>query len=69
MNTEFVVCVKNALKWKHRLNSRKIYEVIDDASAKGKNYIRIIDESGEDYLFPSDYFVLYYYTASGTLCF
>ncbi len=56
MNTEFVVCVKNS-EMEASLELRKIYEVIDDASAKGKKLIRIIDESGEDYLFPSDYFV------------
>ncbi len=56
MNTEFVICIKNS-EMEASLELRKIYEVIDDASAKEKKLIRIIDESGEDYLFPSDYFV------------
>ena len=56
MNTEFVVCVKNS-EMEASLELKKIYEVIEDASAKEKKLIRIIDESGEDYLFPEDYFV------------
>jgi len=28
-----------------------------DASAAKSNYVRVIDESGEDYLYPADYFV------------
>ena len=56
MNTQFVVCVKNS-EMEASLELKKIYEVIEDASAKEKNLLRIIDESGEDYLFPADYFV------------
>ncbi|MBU0559166.1 MAG: hypothetical protein KKD86_12690 [Bacteroidetes bacterium] len=56
MNTQFVVCVKNS-EMEASLELKKIYEVIEDASTKEKKLIRIIDESGEDYLFPADYFV------------
>jgi hypothetical protein len=35
---------------------RKIYQVIPDPKANEHQMIRIIDESGEDYLYPSDYF-------------
>ncbi len=56
MNTQFVVCVKNREN-EASLELRKIYEVVEDEFAKEKNLIRIIDESGEDYLFPADYFV------------
>jgi len=39
------------------LESKKIYQVFSDKSAEQDYYIRIIDESGEDYLYPKDYFV------------
>jgi hypothetical protein len=34
-----------------------IYEIIPDKSAAKSNYIRVIDNEGEDYLYPADYFV------------
>jgi hypothetical protein len=36
---------------------RKVYQVITDPAAAADGYVRIIDESGEDYLYPGDYFV------------
>jgi hypothetical protein len=39
------------------LERGKVYHVIDDAQATQRNLLRVIDESGEDYLFPSNYFV------------
>jgi len=36
---------------------RKIYQVIPDVRAAERQLIRVIDESGEDYLYPADYFV------------
>ena len=36
---------------------RKIYQVLPEASTADDGYVRIIDESGEDYLYPSEYFV------------
>ena len=35
---------------------RKIYEVLPDESAAKRGYVRIVDESGEDYLYPEEYF-------------
>ena len=35
---------------------RKIYEVLPDVTAAKRGYLRIIDESGEDYLYPEDCF-------------
>ena len=40
------------------LESRKIYRVLSDEDADKDGDLRIIDESGEDYLYPADYFVL-----------
>lgn len=36
------------------LELRKIYEVLDDPAATRHNMIRVIDEEGEDYLYPRD---------------
>ena len=52
--TEFVVCVKNGDC--SDLELRKVYEVLPDPKAAKDDYIRIIDESGEDYLYPASYF-------------
>jgi len=40
------------------LEKRKIYEVLRDDVAAKEGYLRIIDESGEDYLYPESYFIL-----------
>ncbi len=40
------------------LEIRKIYQVLPDDDAEKKGYIRVIDESGEDYLYPQSYFIL-----------
>jgi len=39
------------------LTPRMIYEVVPDESAAKSNYIRVIDNEGEDYLYPASYFV------------
>lgn len=53
---QFAVCVKNE-DYPASLEVRKIYEVIPDEKAAKHRLIRIVDESGEDYLYPDDYFV------------
>jgi len=53
----FVVCIKNE-GYAASLELRKIYENIPDERAAEHQMIRVIDESGEDYLYPSDFFVL-----------
>jgi hypothetical protein len=52
----FVVCVHNQ-SFLASLEVRKIYEVLPDVEAAGSGYLRVLDESGEDYLYPRDYFV------------
>ncbi len=54
--TNFVICIRNC-DYSASLEVRKIYECIPDASAEVKRHIRVIDESGEDYLYPMDYFM------------
>lgn len=39
------------------LTPRMIYHVLPDESAATSNYIRVIDNEGEDYLYPADYFI------------
>ncbi len=53
---QFVVCIKNE-NYPASLEVRKIYQMIPDSHATKHHLIRIIDESGEDYLYPAAYFV------------
>ena len=51
----FVLCVRN--EESEDLELRKVYRVLPDKRAEQDGYLRIIDESGEDYLYPQSYFV------------
>jgi len=53
--TRFVVCVASSQC--EDLEVRKIYQVLPDETAAKDGMVRVIDESGEDYLYPSDLFV------------
>ncbi len=55
-NSRFALCVEN--KDSEDLEKRKIYVVIPDEDAEKEGYFRVVDESGEDYLYPASYFVL-----------
>lgn len=50
-----MICVNNR-GYEASLEIRKIYEVLSDKIAEKHHQIRVIDESGEDYLYPADYF-------------
>jgi len=52
---QFVVCVRN--EDCEDLKVRKIYEVLPDRLAAEDGYIRIVDESDEDYLYPDEFFL------------
>lgn len=52
----FVICINNG-EYAGTLELRKVYEVLEDSSAAARDYARIIDESGEDYLYPKAWFV------------
>ncbi len=56
MDKHFVICVDNT-GYEASLEKRKIYIRLDDPSAASHDQMRIIDESGEDYLFPASFFV------------
>ena len=53
--SRFVLCIRN--EDCDDLEPRKIYQVLPDESSAADGYIRVIDDSGEDYLYPQDYFV------------
>lgn len=52
----FALCIEN--RECEDLEKRKIYTVLADDEAAKEGYLRIIDESGEDYLYPESYFIL-----------
>ena len=52
----YVLCVRNG-SYRASLQPRKVYRVLQDASAEAHALLRVVDESGEDYLFPADLFV------------
>lgn len=52
----FVICIDNA-DYPASLEKRKIYEAVGEEDDSGETMLRIIDESGDDYLYPSSLFV------------
>ena len=53
---QYVVCVRNE-DYAASLELRKIYVVIPDPDAEAHGMLRLVDESGEDYLYPRGYFL------------
>ncbi|MBL8857789.1 MAG: hypothetical protein JNL28_04695 [Planctomycetes bacterium] len=53
----YAMCVKNR-SHPASLEVRKVYRVLRDADAAKHGLVRVIDESDEDYLYPSSFFVL-----------
>ena len=56
VDSQFAVCIENR-GYAASLELRKIYRVVSDAPAALHRQIRVVDESGEDYLYPSACFV------------
>jgi hypothetical protein len=52
---KFVICLKNK-GYEVSLEPRKIYQALSDPNAEAHRQLRVIDESGEDYLYPANYF-------------
>lgn len=52
----FALCIEN--KECEDLEKSKVYKVLPDDEAKKEGFMRIIDESGDDYLYPESYFIL-----------
>jgi hypothetical protein len=53
----YAICVENS-EYPASLELHKLYRVLPDEDAEQDGDLRIIDESGEDYLYPAEYFVL-----------
>lgn len=56
-NSRFAVCVNNA-EYPASLEMHKIYRILPGEDAEADGDLRVVDESGEDYLYPAEYFVL-----------
>ncbi|MEW5939517.1 MAG: hypothetical protein AB1750_07640 [Chloroflexota bacterium] len=54
--SKFVICLRNDDS--EDLLLGKVYRVLPDDVAARDNYIRVVDESGEDYLYPASFFVV-----------
>jgi hypothetical protein len=52
----FVICVRNE-GYLAALELRKVYRVLVDEQAAERHQVRVVDESGEDYLYPREWFV------------
>jgi len=52
----YVICVDNS-EYPASLELHKVYRALVEKDAQADGDMRIIDESGEDYLFPADYFI------------
>ncbi len=55
-NIHFAICVSDG-GYEDDLKVRTVYRILPDESAARSNYVRIIDETGEDYLYPASCFV------------
>jgi len=51
----YVICVRT--DGAEDLEVRKVYRVLPDESASARGHLRVVDESGEDYLYPAEWFV------------
>jgi hypothetical protein len=51
----FALCIENGDF--EDLEARKLYQVLPDRQAAREGYIRVVDESGEDYIYPASLFV------------
>jgi len=55
-SVEFLLCVQNE-GYPASLEVRKVYRALPDAEAAQHHLVRVVDESGEDYLYPEPFFV------------
>ena len=54
--SQFALCIEN--RDCDDLEKRKIYQILPDEEAVQEGYLRVVDESQEDYLYPASYFIL-----------
>jgi hypothetical protein len=55
-NIRFAICISTDDP--DLLTPRMIYQVMPDESAAKSNYVRVVDNEGEDYLYPAEYFIM-----------
>ena len=56
MEDQYALCIEN--RGCDDLVKRKLYRLVPDEEAAQEGYVRVMDESGEDYLYPQSYFVM-----------
>jgi len=54
-DVQFALCIEN--RDCEDIEKRKAYRILPDKAAANDGYVRVVDESGEDYLYPASYFV------------
>ncbi len=54
---KFAICINNS-QYPVSLEMHKVYRVVPDEQAEKDGDLRIVDESGEDYLYPAEFFLL-----------
>jgi len=54
-NIQFVLCIED--KDAEDIEKGKVYRIVPDSKAEKDGFVRIVDESTEDYLYPESYFV------------
>ncbi len=55
LKTQFALCIEN--NGCEDIENRKFYQILPDEKAASEGYLRVIDESQEDYLYPESYFI------------
>jgi hypothetical protein len=56
MEARFAICINDG-GYVDDLKVRTVYQILPDESAARSNYVRVVDETGEDYLYPATLFV------------
>ena len=55
LETQFALCIEN--NGCEDIEKRKFYQILPDEEAVREGYLRVVDESEEDYLYPKSYFI------------
>ena len=55
LKIQFVLCIEN--NGCEDIEKRKFYQILPDEEAAREGYLRVVDESQEDYLYPESYFI------------
>lgn len=55
-DVRYLLCIAND-GYPAALERRKVYEALEDREAQRRGLVRVVDESGEDYLYPAAFFV------------